>query len=134
MKYKVIDIKEFNDSDGSLFVLEKSKELPFDVKRLFYICNVPDGAIRASHACMNADLLLVPVSGSVNIFLNDGTHKADIKMFNRNKGLYVSQGIWLEAKDFSKDCVLLILSNKKYEECEYIDCYDQYINIQNSTL
>ena len=131
-KVKLLNLPEKGDERGSLIVIEENKDISFDIKRLFYMYGSNDGIIRGQHANKNSEFILINVAGSSKVKVDDG--KGNIKEYNLNKpniGLYVPNMIWKDMFDFSKDSVLLVLSNQYYDEKEYIRDYKQFINEVN---
>lgn len=123
----VIELKKVQDAEGILVVGEYEKELPFPIKRAFWIYNVPEGIERANHACRNSDSILVCVKGEVVITLDDGKQKLQYFLNTPDKGVIVPRMVWMKTAEFSKDAVLLVLSSGKYYPEEYCDDYDLFL-------
>ena len=121
------DIK--GDERGSLISLEENKNVPFEIKRVYYIFNTVEGIRRGFHAHKKLKQLLVSVSGSCKILLDDGKSKEEISLDNPNKGLLIESMIWHEMFDFSPDCVLMVLANEVYDESDYFRDYQQFLKI-----
>ncbi|MEG2908455.1 MAG: FdtA/QdtA family cupin domain-containing protein [Erysipelotrichaceae bacterium] len=116
------------DSHGNLVVLEnEDNNLPFNIKRIFYIFGTNEEAIRGCHANRNSKFLLIAVAGKVNVKVRTKEKEVVYELNNPKEGLYLDRMVWKEMYKFSKDCVLLVISNNKYEKGEYIDDYDQYL-------
>ena len=124
------DIKSFHSYDGCLTAFEPSALENFKVERVFWIYNVPPQSVRAEHACMNAELVSVAVNGSLTISLENHKERVNFILNNKEMALIVEPGTWIKAYDFSEDGVLMCLSDKKYEDCIYIDNYDEYISME----
>lgn len=129
MHIDLINLQRKGDERGGLIVLENSKEIPFEIKRVYYIFETLPGIRRGFHAHINLKQLLICVSGSCKILLDDGSEKRTIKLDNNHTGLIVHQYIWHEMFDFSQDCVLLALANDFYNENDYIRNYNEFIKI-----
>ena len=126
-KVKLLNLPEKGDERGSLIAIEENKDISFDIKRLFYMYGSNDGIIRGQHANRNSEFILINVAGSSKVKVDDG--KGNIKEYNLNKpniGLYIPNMIWKDMYDFSKDSVLLVLSNQYYDENEYIRDYEHF--------
>ena len=117
------------DERGQLIAIEEGKDLPFDVKRVYYIYDTLPGVRRGFHAHRNLEQILVCVSGSCKIHLDDGTETAEVVLDNPNKGLYISNDMWREMYDFTPDAVLLVLASEHYDEADYIRDYDTFIKM-----
>ena len=123
------DIK--GDERGSLISLEENKNIPFEIKRVYYIFNTLEGIRRGFHAHKKLKQLLVCVSGSCKILLDDGKSKEEISLDNPNKGLLIESMIWREMFDFSPDCVLMVLADDIYDESDYVRDYQQFLSYLN---
>ena len=118
----------FFDIDGTLTVLEP---IDFTIKRVFWIYNVPCLSVRANHACMNASTVFIATSGAVTVATETIDEKKCYYLDKNNIVLFVEPGTWIKAYDFSRDAVLMCFSDKKYEDCVYINNYDEYLMIKN---
>ncbi|MFT7086871.1 MAG: dTDP-4-dehydrorhamnose 3,5-epimerase-like enzyme [Rickettsiales bacterium] len=126
----IIQILNFDikgDEKGNLISLEENKNIPFDIKRVYYIFDTKDGVRRGFHAHKKLKQVLVCVSGSCTIMLDDGIEKATIELNYPNKGLFIETPIWREMFDFSKDCVLMVLADNYYDEEDYIRNYEDFV-------
>ena len=134
MKYKVYTLKDFGDERGSLIVIEKDNNVDFEVKRVFYIYGGGDSNIRRGiHANKDSEFLMVVISGSCKVLVDDGLTKEIIELNHPNQALWLDKMVWKEMYDFSKNAVLLVISNQKYNENEYIRDYDEFIRVVNQT-
>lgn len=127
MNYKLIDIKVFGDDRGKLASFENNSNIPFDLKRVFYIFDTKSAVSRGCHANKNSEFLLVVISGSCKVKLDDGKEIIDISLSDPHKALYIDKMIWKEMYDFSYNSVLLVLTNTYYDEKEYIRDYDEFL-------
>ena len=123
------DIK--GDERGSLISLEENKNIPFEIKRVYYIFNTVEGIRRGFHAHKKLKQVLVCVAGSCKILLDDGKSKEEISLDNPNKGLLIESMIWREMFDFSPDCVLMVLADEVYDESDYFRDYQQFLSYLN---
>ncbi|MDD3945322.1 MAG: FdtA/QdtA family cupin domain-containing protein [Bacteroidales bacterium] len=135
-KYNVFDcsILEFDqhhsDRKGCLTVVENGVTLPFDVKRAYYIYDVPGGEARGSHAHINLSQLIIAVSGSFRVTLDDGKVKRTFFLNRPNQGLYVKPGLWREIEDFSSGAICLVLASDTYEKDDYIRDYKMFLKFR----
>lgn len=126
-KYRV-----HNDKYGHLVAIEgKSKDVPFDIKRVYYIYGVENNIRRGFHSHKELEQILICVHGSVKILLKNPKNEKVVVLDNPNEGLYVGPNIWREMYDFSDDAVLLVLASEHYEEEDYIRDYDKYVEFYN---
>lgn len=122
-------IKEFmvrGDHRGQLVALEQNKEIPFDVKRVFYIYGTQQGVPRGQHSHYKTKQLLIAVNGSCKVTLDSGRDKKTFSLDSPNIGLFQDAMIWGAMHDFSDDCVLMVLASDFYDESDYIRDYTQF--------
>lgn len=127
MKCEVINLDTYNDKNSSLVVVESFKKCPFDIKRIFYIFDVPKGEIRGQHANLNSQFFFIALNGSCEIKIDDGKKQEFVKLERANEGLFLDKMLWKEMFNFSKDCILLVLSNTYYDKNEYVYDYEKYL-------
>lgn len=123
----ILDFQINGDNRGSLVALESQKNIPFDIKRIYYIFDTKAGVIRGLHAHKDLSQVMVCLKGSCRVVLDNGLTKEQIVLDSPNKGLLIDSMIWREMHDFSEDCVLLVLANEHYEENDYIRDYDEFL-------
>ena len=128
MKHKKLTFLTKGDERGNLIALEENKNIPFDIKRVYYIFDNKEGVRRGFHAHKNLEQVLVCVNGSCDILLDDGIEKNVIKLENRNEGLFIEKLVWREMFNFSADCVLMVLASDYYDEKDYIRDYNDFKN------
>ena len=132
--YKLIDFKTLGDDRGSLIAVEEGYNTPFEIRRVYYIFDTQKDVQRGFHAHKHLKQICIAVKGSCTFVLDDGESKEEIILDNPNQGLYIENLIWREMKDFSEDCVLIVLANKHYDESDYIRDYDKFLEeIQNAS-
>lgn len=124
---KQIDFKTLGDDRGSLIALESHKNIPFDIKRVYYIFDTKQGVARGFHAHKALTQVLICVKGSCRILLDDGKQKEWTTLNQSNQGLMIESFIWREMHDFSEDCVLMVLASDYYDESDYIRDYDEFL-------
>jgi dTDP-4-dehydrorhamnose 3,5-epimerase-like enzyme len=130
-KYKILDFKTLGDDRGSLIALEENYNAPFDIKRVYYIFDTKEGVIRGNHAHLNLKQIAIAVKGRCTFILDDGKIREEIELDNPNKGLLIEGLIWREMKDFSPDCVLVVLASEHYDESDYIREYNDFLEEVN---
>ena len=131
MRYKLLKFKIMGDERGSLISLEQQKNIPFIVKRVYYIFGTKKNVVRGKHAHTNLQQVAICVSGSCKFLLDDGKIKKTILLDSPDKGLYIGKNIWRQMSNFSKDCVLMVLANQYYNEKEYIRDYNEFLKIKD---
>lgn len=117
------------DERGQLVAIEAMKDLPFEVKRVYYIYDTLPDVRRGFHAHRNLQQILVCVSGSCRIHLDDGTDTAEVLLDKPTEGLYISNNMWREMYDFTPGAVLLVLASEHYDEADYVRNYDDFIKM-----
>ena len=127
MKIQTCSFETHGDYTGTLVSLEENKNIPFDIKRVYYMYDTTKGTRRGFHAHKNLEQILIATSGSCMIHLDDGSETAEVELNSPCQGLYISGNIWREMYDFSKDCVLMVLASELYDEADYIRDYDSFI-------
>ena len=129
-QYKLIEFADLGDERGNLVVIEgEGMDLPFDIKRVFYIYGSDSTVIRGQHANRETEFLLVNVSGSSKVRVDNGDESAVIELNRPRMGLYLSSMLWKDMYDFSEDSVLLVLASRQYDEKEYIRDYGTYLQV-----
>lgn len=129
-QYKIIEFADFGDERGNLVVIEgDGMDIPFDIKRVFYIYGSDSEVVRGSHANIETEFLLVNVSGTSKVRVDNGYEEAVIELNKPRTGVYLSNMLWKDMYDFSQDSVLLVLASRHYDAGEYIRDYEEYINI-----
>ncbi len=124
---QIIELPKIADPRGNLTFIEENKHIPYDIKRVFFLYDVPGGEIRAGHALKTCNQLLIAASGSFNVTLDDGTEK---KVFHLNRsyyGLHIPPLIWREIDNFSSGSVCMVLASEFYSEADYYREYDEFI-------
>lgn len=122
---KVIDIQKIEDRRGNLSVVEKEC-IPFDIKRVYYLYDVPSNAYRGGHAHKALYQFLIALSGSFEVIIDDGKNKQRIMLNKPYKGLLIPPGIWRELENFSSGSVCLVLASDVFDETDYIRDYKKF--------
>lgn len=133
MNYKLIDFPVFEDKRGTLVPLESMTEIPFEIKRVYFMYNVPTSAERGFHAHKNLQQVIICLHGTCKFILDDGLEKQEITLDRPNFGLYIGSKVWREMKDFSEDCIVLVLANDHYFEDDYIRDYGAFLAMFNKS-
>lgn len=123
----IIDLPMLGDDRGQLVAIEENKQVPFDIKRIYYIYGTEKGVARGFHAHKELNQVAICVSGSCKMLLDDGESKSTILLDNASKGVGIAPMIWHEMHDFSDDCVLLVLASEHYDESDYIRDYENFL-------
>jgi len=127
MNYKIIDIPKINNTKGNIGVIENDT-IPFDVKRVYYLFDVPSGAKRGGHAHKKLKQVLIAISGSFDVVLKNGKSKEIITLNRPDKGLLIENNIWRELENFSSGSVCLVLASEEFSENDYIRSYKDYLS------
>lgn len=125
----LINFKVLGDERGSLIAFEENHNVPFDVKRVFYIYGTQEGIPRGQHSHYNTKQLLVAVNGGCKVTLDDGTKKQTYTLNKPNVGLFQDKLVWGTMHDFSEDCILMVFANTYYDENDYIRSYDKFLEV-----
>jgi len=126
-EFKIVNFKTLGDDRGSLIAIEEGYNAPFDIKRVYYIFDTKAGVERGFHAHINLKQICIAVKGSCTFILDDGKKREEIKLNNPNQGLFIEGLIWREMKDFTPDCVLVVLASEHYDESDYIRNYNKFL-------
>lgn len=127
-QYKIIEFVDLGDERGNLVVIEgEGRDIPFDIKRVFYIYGSDEEVVRGQHANRETEFLLVNVAGTSKVKIDNGTQSRVIELNKPRMGLYISSMLWKDMYDFSRDSILLILASRHYDAAEYIRNYDDYL-------
>ena len=128
-QYKLIEFADLGDERGNLVVIEgEGIDIPFDIKRVFYIYGSDSTVVRGQHANRETEFLLVNVSGTSKVKVDNGKESEIIELNKPKMGLYLSSMLWKDMYDFSEDSVLLVLASRHYDSKEYIRNYDDYLD------
>lgn len=128
---RITDIRKYMDNRGYLSVIEGNEDIPFEIKRIYYLYMVPEAA-RGAHAHKQLQQLLIATSGSVNITLDDGQKKKTFCLDRPWKGLLVVPGLWRDLDNFSEGSVLMCLASEHYDTEDYIRDYEEFLEYKNS--
>ena len=128
---RIIELdKHHSDRKGNLTVVENGVTLPFDVKRVYYLYDVPGGESRGSHAHRQLEQLIVAASGSFTVVMDDGVNKKIFFLNRPYQGLYIKPGLWRDLEDFSSGAVCMVLASEIYDVNDYIRDYDEFLEFR----
>jgi oxalate decarboxylase/phosphoglucose isomerase-like protein (cupin superfamily) len=125
-KCKLIFFPKIADRRGNLSFIEENRQVPFDIKRIFFLYDVPSGASRGGHAHKELQQIIIALSGSFDVILDDGFVKKTLSLNRPHYGLYIPPGIWSELTNFSSNSLALSLASDVYNESDYIRDYEEY--------
>lgn len=126
---KIIDIPKISDPRGNLSFIEAGEHVPFDIKRVYYLYDVPGGSDRGSHAHKDLHQFIFAMSGSFNVVLDDGREKKRFHLNRSYYGLYVCPMMWRDLDNFSSGAVCMVLASEYYDETDYIREYQQFLEM-----
>jgi hypothetical protein len=129
----LIHLPQLGDRNGHITVVNNNSEIPFVIKRIFYLYDIPGGESRGAHAHKNCHQFLISASGAFEVLLDDGNTKRQILLNRPNVGLHIPPGIWASEINFSSGSICLVLASEKFNENDYFRNYDDYLNFKNST-
>lgn len=127
----IIDLPLVHDPRGDLTFVEGDNHVPFDIKRVYYLYNVPVDAERGGHAHRELEQVIFALSGSFRIKIHDGADASEYWLRDPRKGLYISRMIWREMDSFSQGAVCMVLASQRYNEADYIRDYDRFLALSS---
>lgn len=125
---KIIDLPKITDPRGNLTFIEQGKHIPFDIRRVYYLYDVPGGSERGGHAHKDLSQLIIAMSGSFDVVLDDGYEKKRFHLNRSYYGLYVCPMIWRELDNFSSGSVCMVLASNFYDEADYYRDYEEFLD------
>jgi hypothetical protein len=123
----LIDLPKINDARGNLTFIETERHVPFAIRRVFYLYDVPGGSLRAGHALKSCHQLIIAISGSFDVVLDDGAERRRFPLNRSHYGLYVTPLTWREIDNFSSNSVCLVLASAAYSESDYYRDYETFL-------
>lgn len=131
MKPKIIELPKNHDPRGNLSFFEYPNQIPFQIKRTYWIYDVPGGETRGSHAFKNQQELIIALSGSFDVVIHDGENEITYSLNRSYYGLYIPKMYWRRLENFSTNSLALIVSDKNYDSNDYIRVFDDFKKIKN---
>jgi hypothetical protein len=126
----IVDLGKIHNPAGNITIVQNGDNKPFNIKRIYYLYDVPGGAERGGHAHKNLFQYIIAASGSFDVILDDGRNKKTIQLNRPNYGLLIVPGIWREIVNFSSGAICLVLASEKFSEEDYIRNYDDFLKIK----
>ncbi len=123
----LVDLPKISDPRGNLTFVEGNRHVPFDIKRVYYLYDVPGGASRAGHGHKQLQQILIAMSGSFDVLVDDGFHRKRFHLNRSYYGLYMPPMIWREIDNFSSGAVCMVLASEFYDEADYYRNYDDFL-------
>lgn len=130
---RILPLPKIQDARGNLTFIENSRQVPFDIKRIYYLYDVPGGADRGAHAHKALHQLVIAVSGSFEIELDDGCRKQRFRLDRSYSGLYICPMMWRQLDNFSSGAVCLVLASEVYDESDYLRDYQEFLKAAKGT-
>ena len=127
---KIIDLPKFLDVRGNLSFVEQNNHIPFEIKRTYWVYDVPGGEARGGHAYINNEEFIIALSGSFDVIVDDGVEKKVFQMNRSYYGLYIPKGMWREINNFSSNSFALEFGSTEYNETDYIRDYDTFLKLK----
>ena len=127
---RIIDLPKIIDDRGNLSFFEGENQIPFQIKRCYWIYDVPGGETRGGHAYYNNKELIIALSGSFDVVVDNGVEKKTYSLNRSYYGLYIPNGLWRHLENFSTNSLALIVASEEYNESDYIRNYEQYIELK----
>jgi dTDP-4-dehydrorhamnose 3,5-epimerase-like enzyme len=125
--FKLLPVKTFRDARGCLNVLENGADLPFEIKRIFYITGVPENTARGGHSCRVNKEIAICLNGALAFTLFDGKERSTVMLTSPEQGLYIPPGLFVENITFSQGAICLVLASITYDEADYVRGMDAYM-------
>ena len=126
----VIDVSKIHNDAGNITVVENGNNIPFEVKRVYYLYDVPGGEARGGHAHYELEQFIIAASGSFDVILNDGKNRKRVTLNRPNLALHIVPGLWRELDNFSSGSISLVLASHEYDENDYIRDYTKFLEFK----
>jgi dTDP-4-dehydrorhamnose 3,5-epimerase-like enzyme len=123
---RLLELPRFTDERGSLSVVESNGVIPFEIRRVYYLYDIPAGQVRAAHGHRALQQLMIALSGSFEVKLDDGFETRTIRMDRPDRGLYISPGMWRDLSGFSGGAVCMVLASDVFNEADYLRKYEDF--------
>jgi len=126
----VIDVSKVHNESGNITVVENGENIPFDVKRIYYLYDIPGGEVRGGHAHYELEQFIIAASGSFDVVLDDGKNKKRVTLNRPNLALHIVPGLWRELDNFSSGSISMVLASHAYDESDYIREYNNFLKLK----
>lgn len=126
----VVDMSKVHTESGNITVVENGSNIPFDVKRVYYLYDVPGGEVRGGHAHYELEQYIIAASGSFEVILDDGVNRKRVFLNRPNLALHIVPGLWREIDNFSSGSICMVLASDLYEENDYIRDYNKFLTLK----
>ena len=130
----IIEMSRIENVAGNITPVQGLENLPFEIKRVFYLYDIPGGEARGAHAHKECHQFLIAASGSFEVVLDDGKNKRTVMLNRPYFGLHIPPGVWAAEQGFSAGSICLVLASEKYNEVDYIRDYDEYLAYKNESI
>jgi hypothetical protein len=130
----ILPLNKIHNRDGNITIVEGKKNIPFDIKRIYYLYDMPGGEARGGHAHKELQQLIVAASGSFDVLLDDGINKKIVTLNRPDFGLMIVPGIWRELFEFSSGAICMVLASHNYDERDYLREYNKFIMHKNENI
>ena len=124
----MVDLPQVHSESGNITAVENNKNIPFEVKRIYYLYDIPGGEDRGAHGHKELQQFIIAASGSFDVTIDDGLNKRTFSLNHPNRALHLVPGMWRELSNFSAGAICLVLASDKYDEGDYIREYSEFIN------
>ena len=129
---KLIELPRFNDPRGNLSFAEQNNHIPFEIKRTYWIYDVPGGESRGGHAYISTEEFIIAISGGFDVTVDDGNNKKTYTLNRSYYGLYIPKGLWRTMDNFSTNSLALEFASTKYDRKDYVEDYYEYIKLKSN--
>lgn len=126
---RIIDLPRISDTRGNLTFIESDRHVPFNIKRVYYLYDVPGGAERGGHAHIKLEEFIIAMSGSFDVVLDDGFDRRNFHLNRSYFGIYIPRMIWRELNNFSSGSVCMVLASECFDEADYFRDYDKFLKV-----
>lgn len=130
----VVDVSKLKNEAGNITVVVNGNNIPFDVKRVYYLYDIPAGEVRGGHAHYELEQYVIAASGSFDVILDDGKDRKPVTLNRPNLALHIVPGLWRELDNFSSGSICLVLASHKYDEKDYIRDYDKFLKFKENEI
>lgn len=122
----LLEFPKIGDHRGSLCFIEGGEHVPFPIRRIYYLFDIPDGADRGGHAHKALEQVMIAIHGSFDLILNDGAEERSLHLSDPSEGVYIGNHVWREIRNFSAGAVCVVLASERYDESDYIRNYEDF--------